>query len=258
MSMRDIVCEILSNKEVGENIFEMVLLADRVDDIQGGQFVNIQLPNKEMLLRRPFCLCDFDEVNKTFTICYAVVGEGTKVLSGLAVGQQLKATLPLGNGFLLSGKYNKIMLIGGGMGSAVLPAIARRNKDVECVCYLGFANKGKVVLEEKLREVCSKVVVATDDGSYGESGFVTNIAKADLDSLGVDAIFCCGPEVMYRAIKKTFADVNIPIFVSLEQRMGCGIGACLVCNCKIEREGKQGYYRVCKDGPVFELKEVVL
>ncbi len=258
MSIRETSCTVLSNKAVADGIFEMELSTDRVDDILGGQFVNIKLPTSDTLLRRPFCLCDFDERRKSFTICYAVVGKGTETLSHVKTGEVLKATLPLGNGWDPRGKYSKIMLVGGGMGSAVLPAVARRSEGVDCVCYLGFADKSKAVLEDRLRSLCSEVVVATDNGSYGRKGFVTDVAKEDIIKSGVEAVFCCGPEVMYKALKRALADVDIPVYISLEQRMGCGIGACLVCNCMIERDGKQGYYRVCKDGPVFKLSEVVL
>lgn len=258
MSIRETSCTVLSNKAVADGIFEMELSTDRVDDILGGQFVNIKLPTSDTLLRRPFCLCDFDERRKSFTICYAVVGKGTETLSHVKTGEVLKATLPLGNGWDPRGKYSKIMLVGGGMGSAVLPAVARRSEGVDCVCYLGFADKSKAVLEDRLRSLCSEVVVATDNGSYGRKGFVTDVVAEDIIKSGVEAVFCCGPEVMYKALKRALAGVDIPVFISLEQRMGCGIGACLVCNCMIERGGKQGYYRVCKDGPVFELAEVVL
>lgn len=258
MSIRETSCTVLSNKAVADGIFEMELSTDRVDDILGGQFVNIKLPTSDTLLRRPFCLCDFDERRKSFTICYAVVGKGTETLSHVNTGEVLKATLPLGNGWDPRGKYSKIMIVGGGMGSAVLPAVARRSEGVDCVCYLGFADKSKAVLEDRLRSLCSEVVVATDNGSYGRKGFVTDVAKEDIIKSGVEAVFCCGPEVMYKALKRALAGVDIPVYISLEQRMGCGIGACLVCNCMIERDGKQGYYRVCKDGPVFELAEVVL
>ncbi|MGN0761418.1 MAG: dihydroorotate dehydrogenase electron transfer subunit [Christensenellales bacterium] len=258
MSIRETSCTVLSNKAVADGIFEMELSADRVDDILGGQFVNIKLPTSDTLLRRPFCLCDFDERRKSFTICYAVVGKGTETLSHVKTGEVIKATLPLGNGWDPRGKYSKIMLVGGGMGSAVLPAVARRSEGVDCVCYLGFADKSKAVLEDRLRSLCSEVVVATDNGSYGRKGFVTDVVAEDIIKSGVEAVFCCGPEVMYKALKRALASVDIPVYISLEQRMGCGIGACLVCNCMIERDGKQGYYRVCKDGPVFELAEVVL
>ena len=258
MSVRETTCQVVYNVEVASGIYEMKLSTDRVDDILGGQFVNIKLPTTDTLLRRPFCICDFDSSDNTFVICYAVVGKGTETLSQVKTGEILKATLPLGNGWDPRGKYSKIMLVGGGMGSAVLPAVARRSEGVDCVCYLGFADKSKVVLEDRLRGLCSEVVVATDNGSYGRKGFVTDVVAEDIIKSGVEAVFCCGPEVMYKALKRALAKVDIPVYISLEQRMGCGIGACLVCNCMIERDGKRGYYRVCKDGPVFELSEVVL
>lgn len=257
--MKDRVGVIEYNKKLQESIFEMKIVFDDFEEIKGGQFIHILLNSKEHVLRRPFCICDFSKEEKSITICYAVVGDGTAILSNMKAGESLKAMFPLGNGYTPKDNEKKIVLLGGGMGCAVLPAIARNNTDREFLGYLGFANKNKVVLEDNMKKLCSSVKVATDDGSYGESGFITNVLKKDLETIDVDAIVVCGPEVMYKVIKKTFADINIPIYVSLEQRMGCGIGACLVCNCKIKKEGKEEeYLRVCKDGPVFELKEVVL
>ena len=256
--MKDRVGKIVYNKKLQEGIYKMELKFDDFEKVIGGQFIHILLNSKEHILRRPFCICDFDEKNKSIIICYAVVGDGTKELSKMKAGEEVKAMFPLGNGYIPKENENKIVLLGGGMGSAVLPAIARAFPEKEFISYLGFANKDKVVLEEQMNKLCSYVKVSTDDGSYKESGFITNILKQDLETLNPDAIVVCGPEIMYKVIKKTFADTNIPIYVSLEQRMGCGIGACLVCNCKIQRDGKQEYLRVCKDGPVFNLSEVVL
>lgn len=253
--MKDRQATVISNKEVASGIFEMVLCFDDFCEIKGGQFVDIQLPDTRHVLRRPFCICNYDSENKQIKICYAVVGQGTEELSQVKQGAKLNALLPLGNGYVPQGK--KIMLIGGGMGSAVLPSIITANPDREYYTYLGFANKNKVVLEGDLA-MSKQLTVATDDGSYGKSGFVTDIAREDIDKISPDEIFVCGPEVMYKAIKKTFAGVNIPIKISLEQRMGCGIGACLVCNCKVKKADGETYVRVCKDGPVFDLNEVVL
>jgi dihydroorotate dehydrogenase electron transfer subunit len=144
------------------------------------------------------------------------------------------------------------------MGSAVLPAIPTCNPQLEYYTYLGFANKDKVVLEKELSKVSKEIKIATDDGSYGEKGFVTDILARDMQRLKPDAVFCCGPEVMYKALKKALQGFDVPIIVSLEARMGCGIGACLVCNCKVKRKGVEEYARVCVDGPVFKLDEVVL
>ena len=211
-----------------------------------------------MLFRSPFCICDFDRQKNSVTMCYAIVGEGTKILSQYKTGDKIKVLLPLGNGFTPDKSYKKIILLGGGMGSAVLPAIPTCNPQLEYYTYLGFANKDKVVLEKELSKVSKEIKVATDDGSYGEKGFVTDILARDMQRLKPDAVFCCGPEVMYKALKKALQGFDVPIIVSLEARMGCGIGACLVCNCKVKRKGVEEYARVCVDGPVFKLDEVVL
>ncbi len=257
--MKDRKGRLIANEQVAKDIYKAVIAFDDLPQgIKGGQFVHIKLNDNSHVLRRPFCICDFDENAKTVMICYAVVGEGTKELAGYNVGTEVKAMLPLGNGFTPDDKMKKIVLLGGGMGSAVLPAIPRAFKDREYVTYLGFANKDKVVLEKEMRELTGEVVVATDDGSYGRKGFVTNILAEDMKKLNPDVVFCCGPEVMYKALKKALAPFDVPVIVSLEARMGCGIGACLVCNCKIKRNGQEGYLRVCADGPVFALDEVVL
>lgn len=254
--MKDRIATVIKNAPVADGIWYMTLAFDDIEEIKGAQFLDIKLPDKSKVLRRPFCICDYDAEKKTADVCYAVVGGGTKALTEVKEGEKLNILLPLGNGYVPSGK--KIMLIGGGMGSAVLPAVVTANPDKEFFVYLGFANKGKVVLEKELVDKNVSVTVATDDGSYGKKGFVTTYAREAVDTVKPDEIFVCGPEVMYKAVRKCFEGVDVPIYVSLEQRMGCGIGACLVCNCKVKRADGEGYVRVCKDGPVFRLDEVVL
>lgn len=254
--MKDRQATVVKNTRVADGIWSMTLRFDDMEEIKGAQFLDIKLPDRSKILRRPFCICDYDLKAKTADVCYAVVGGGTKVLTQVKEGDVLSVLLPLGNGYSPKGK--KIMLIGGGMGVAVLPAVVTANPDKEFHAYIGFANAGKVVLENQLAAKCASVTVATDDGSYGKKGFVTTVAREAYDAIQPDEIFVCGPEVMYRAIKKTFEGVKTPVYVSLEQRMGCGIGACLVCNCKVKRADGEGYVRVCKDGPVFLLDEVVL
>ncbi len=196
---------------------------------------------------------------KTVTLCYAVVGDGTRVLSSYAVGEKVDVILPLGNGFAPDKNVKKVVLLGGGMGSAVLPAIPTSNPDLDYYTYLGFANKDRVVLEEEMAKVSKQLTVATDDGSYGKKGFITNVLAEDMDRLKPDVVFCCGPEVMFKALKNALEPFDVPIIVSLEARMGCGVGACLVCNCKVKRKGEEeNYVRVCIEGPVMKLDEVVL
>lgn len=259
-SLKDRVGVITLNQEVAKDIFKMVLQFDDLpEDIKGGQFAHVKLNDKSHILRRPFCICDYDMSAKTVTLCYAVVGDGTRVLSSYAVGEKVDVILPLGNGFAPDKNVKKVVLLGGGMGSAVLPAIPTSNPDLDYYTYLGFANKDRVVLEEEMAKVSKQLTVATDDGSYGKKGFITNVLAEDMDRLKPDVVFCCGPEVMFKALKKALEPFDVPIIVSLEARMGCGVGACLVCNCKVKRKGEEGnYVRVCIEGPVMKLDEVVL
>lgn len=258
--MIDVTAVVSGNRRVADGIYEMTLRHERFGAYLGGQFVNVKLSDSSRVLRRPFCICDFDAQKHEITICYAIVGEGTRILSACRSGDRLQTLLPLGNGFAPRDEWKKIALVGGGMGAAVLPAVARADagSQREYYAYLGFADRDKVVLQERLGALCKAVRVATDDGSYGAKGFVTDLLAADMERLRPDVVFCCGPEVMYRALAKTLAPYGVPVYVSLEQRMGCGVGACLVCSCKIRRNGEEGYLRVCKDGPVFALDEVVL
>ncbi|MDE6189670.1 MAG: dihydroorotate dehydrogenase electron transfer subunit [Clostridia bacterium] len=257
--MKDRTGEILVNEKIAKDVYKMVVVFDDLpEDIKGAQFAHVKLNDASHLLRRPFCVCDFDKQDRTITMCYAVVGKGTELLSHYKKGDKINVLLPLGNGFTPDKSYKKIVLLGGGMGSAVLPAIATADPQLEYYTYLGFANADKVVLEEELKKVSKQITVATDDGSYGKKGFVTDILAKDMDAIKPDAVFCCGPEVMYKALRRALEGFNVPIIVSLEARMGCGIGACLVCNCKVKRNGKEEYARVCIEGPVFKLDEVVL
>lgn len=249
---------ILSNKLIAKDIYEMKLqVADFPLDIRGGQFIHISLPNEVHLLRRPFCIADFDKKGKTITVDYAVVGEGTAFLSTLKEGQVLKALFPLGNGFYFDKSVKKVAMVGGGMGVAVLPAIPTSEPNLEYVSFLGFASKNKMILVDELKKK-GDVYIATDDGSVGVKGFVTSLLRQSLDYVKPDVIVCCGPEIMYKSLKKEMEGIDIPIYVSLERRMGCGIGACLVCNCKVKTADGEKYLRACADGPIFKLEDIVL
>ena len=254
--MKDRKAEVVRNERVAADVMKMTLKFGDLPAIIGGQFAHVRLPDGAHVLRRPFCICDFDAEKKTVDLCYAVVGGGTRVLADVKEGEKLDVLLPLGNGYVPVGK--KIMLIGGGMGSAVLPAVITAFPDREYSVFLGFSDASKVVLADELRAKGAKVTLATDNGSAGVKGYVADIAEAAVAAFGPDEIFCCGPEIVYKILAKKFADSDVPVKISLEQRMGCGIGACLVCNCRVKRGDGEEYLRVCKDGPVFGLKEVVL
>ncbi len=254
--MKDRSAVVLANERVADGVMKMTLYFEDLPPIEGGQFVHIRVPDGAHVLRRPFCICDFDKKERTIDVCYAVVGAGTARLAEVERMHRLDALLPLGNGYAPKG--DRIMLIGGGMGSAVLPAIITAHPDREYTVCLGFGDVSKVVLADELKAKGAKVILATDNGSAGEKGYVADVAARMIRQEKPDEIFCCGPEIIYKILAQKSEIAGIPTKISLEQRMGCGIGACLVCNCKVRRAGVEEYVRVCKDGPVFDITEVAL
>ena len=252
--MKDLLSTVVSNKEIAENIYSISLrMSESVGEIHGGQFVNLATGDNSLLLRRPLGVCKVE--GNEITLCYQIKGRGTEKLKQAKVGDELKILLPLGNWFDLSA-YKSVAVIGGGVGVFPLIAALRENYDKDFYSYIGFRNKNAVCLLDEFK-MSKTLTVTTDDGSYGKSG---NAVQAFLEDYGIfkaDAINACGPPVMLRALKAQLSErkIDIPCFVSLEERMGCGIGACLVCVCKTS-DGKNA--RVCKDGPVFEIKKVEL
>lgn len=260
--MKDRTVEVIENVKIADGVYRMVVRADDAESIRGGQFIHVQLPDKTKILRRPFCIADYDNDASIITMVYAIVGEGTEELCRVKVGEKLQAIYPLGNGFLFNefkGKeIKRIVMLAGGLGTAVMPAVPNTMPNVEFYTFLGFGSASKVILTDELKSKSKELHIATDDGSLGYKGFVTDLMRSKLDVIKPDAIIACGPEIMYKSLARVTADCDIPIYISLEQRMGCGIGACLVCNCKIRTKDGDKYKRVCVDGPVFKLDEVVL
>lgn len=252
--MKDLLCTVKDNREIADNIYMITLtLPESAGALHGGQFVNLATGDNSLLLRRPLGVC-IAEGNE-LSLCYQVKGKGTKKLTEAKAGDGLKMLLPLGNYFDLSG-YKKVAVVGGGVGIFPLIAAIRENKSVDFHTFAGFRNKGAVCLLEELG-ASKTLTVTTDDGSYGAKGNAVDAFLADENALKSDAIIACGPPVMLRILKAKLAErgIKTPCFVSLEERMGCGMGACLVCVCKTTDEKNA---RVCKDGPVFEINSVEL
>ena len=234
--------KILSNKKLTENVFEMVLEGATSKITKPGQFINIQLGGR--FLRRPISVCDYDE--KTVTIIYKTVGDGTLQMSQMTAGETLDVLTGLGNGYDIS-KSEKPLLIGGGVGIPPLYNLAKTliADGQKPSVILGFNTAGEIFYESEFRALGCDVTVTTVDGSYGVKGFVTD-AFPD----GYDYFYTCGPMPMFRAIE---AKANTSGQYSFEERMGCGFGACMGCSCKT----KYGSKRICKDGPVLEREEIV-
>ncbi len=217
-----------------------------------GQFLEIRVTDEiEPLLRRPISIHNI-EGNKIEFI-FQVKGKGTEILSSKKEGEEIDILGPLGQGnFKFEDKKN-IAIIGGGIGIFPLYELAKQAKKTANInMYLGFRNKEFVVLEDEYKKVSDKFVLTTDDGSYGEKGFAINFLKQDIESGKIDGIYACGPLPMLKAVQSLAKEKNVPCQISLEERMGCGIGVCLGCAVKVNAGEEVIYTHVCKAGPVFD------
>ncbi|HHT17306.1 MAG TPA: dihydroorotate dehydrogenase electron transfer subunit [Papillibacter sp.] len=233
-----------------ESVCKMVLFSPELARLaKPGQFVHIKCGG-ESLLRRPISICDVQE--DTLTLVLERKGAGTQYLAERRAGDTLDLLGPLGNGFELPD--GKLLLVGGGIGVPPLLYAAKRAKGADAV--LGFKTKSAIILEEEFQSACGETAVVTDDGSYRLHGNVTVPLREMLHRGGYAGVLACGPRAMLRAVAEVCAAFKVPCQVSMEERMGCGVGACLVCVCETEKEGERAMSRVCKDGPVFRAEEV--
>ena len=245
----------ITNRRVNEEYFVLSLSGkQQLPEIKPGQFVQVKVNNSpNTFLRRPFSVYDVDYKKNILYLLIQKIGEGTKVLSELKIGEILNLVYPLGNSFSLpDGK--KALLIGGGVGVAPLFMLARwlKKHKIEPVFLFGFRNSGLLV-DIDLFTGFGKVHIATDDGSTGEKGVVTQHSFLHNVPGDISMVYTCGPEVMMKAVALWAENNDIPCEVSLETYMACGIGACLCC----AQETVHGISHVCTDGPVFNSKELV-
>lgn len=245
------LCRILAKKQLTKDIFDVTVSAPKLAPIaKPGQFAQILVPGKT--LRRPISLCGIGR--ETFRLVFQVRGAGTKILSELQPGEKMDILAPLGKGFPLEGSATHAAFVGGGIGVPPLLCAAAAFSG-ERTAVLGFRSKNAVILADDFAACGCQVQIATDDGSLGTHGLVTDILKKQ----HFDICYACGPMPMLRAVAKLCAERKIPCWISMEQRMACGIGACLGCAVELRREDDSSYYgHVCKDGPVFPADRVVL
>lgn len=217
-----------------------------------GQFVHVKCGDAR-LLRRPIsvCACQADDPEDLLTIVFEVRGEGTAWLAQREPGEALDLMGLLGNGFSMD-PNRRYLLVGGGIGVPPLLGCARYAPG-NCHAVLGFRDKSHALLLEDFTACCPTVTAVTEDGSLGETGFVTGPMESLLRQDRYDAVLCCGPKAMLKAAAALAARCRVPCQVSLEERMGCGVGACLVCACDMADGSRK---HVCKDGPVFDAGEV--
>ncbi len=220
---------------------------------QPGQFVHIRANG--FTLRRPISICGIDREKGTLRIVFEIRGEGTAEIARLNTGDLIDMLAPLGHGFTTEG-IGKAIMVGGGIGTPpMLPLAQIFGKNGTVIA--GFRNAAAVILQDDFRKTGADVVPCTDDGSYGWHGLVTEPLAAAIERDKPDAVFACGPMPMLKGVAKVCADAGVYCEISLEERMACGIGACLGCACRTKRNDEEYFAHVCKDGPVFKAEEVI-
>lgn len=244
--------DIIRQEELAKDIYSIWLRAERIArEAQAGQFLGVYCKDGSRILPRPISICEIDRDKGAIRLVYRVAGKGTAEFSGLHSADQVRVTGPLGNGF--PRKEKSALLIGGGIG---IPPMLELAKELNCEkkIVLGFAS-GLFLTDEFRKQ--GEVYVATEDGSAGTKGNVLDAVRAD--SLTADIIYACGPLPMLRALKEYAKEKNLECYISMEERMACGIGACLACVCQsVQKDAHSNVNnkRVCKEGPVFAAEEV--
>ncbi|MBO4976792.1 MAG: dihydroorotate dehydrogenase electron transfer subunit [Lachnospiraceae bacterium] len=250
-----VTAKVISQKEIAPSIFDMWIATDLAAQALPGQFICVYPGNKSTLLPRPISICEVAEDKASLRIVYRIAGQGTTEFSSYQAGESIEILGTLGNGFPVEkGEGKKVFLMGGGIGVPPILQLAKEmNADKQIV--VGYRDS-QMFLKENL-EQNGTVYVATEDGSFGTKGNVMN--AIDENNLDADVIFACGPMPMLRAIKKYAETKNIPAYISLEEHMACGVGACLGCVVKTKEVDHHSHVhnaRICTDGPVFEAADV--
>ncbi len=247
---------IITNKTaIAKNIYSFEILCPEVAEVAvPGQFVHIRVGS--FTLRRPISICGIDKNKGTLRIVFEIRGEGTNEIAKLNEGELIDMLAPLGHGFTVNNEFKKVILIGGGIGTPPMLPLAEAYGEKATVIS-GFRNASAVILQDDFKKTGAEAVLCTDDGSAGIHGFVTQPLGELVEKGGIDAVYACGPMPMLKGIAAICRDKGIYCEISLEERMACGIGACLGCACKTVRNDEEYFAHVCKDGPVFKAEEVI-
>jgi dihydroorotate dehydrogenase electron transfer subunit len=239
--------KIVSQKEIAHQIFHLTVTKND-EEIAPGQFYMLKAWNNSMPLMRPISVYSVESEQLHFL--YKVAGKGTELLSALKKGAQIELLGPLGNGFPCDIVSGKVALVGGGIGIPPLFETAKYLTKNGCKVDVFLGYKDELFAFEPFQDVCDNIFITTENGKEGYKGFVTEI----FDAQNYNAVFTCGPEIMMKKVKELCDAHQVPVWLSMEKRMACGIGACLVCTC----ETIVGMKRCCKDGPVFSGMALVL
>lgn len=237
--------KVISNHKIALDTYELIIDASMLENVDAGQFMHLKTGREDLILRRPISIASYNDKGE-MSLVYKVLGEGTLAMTKFKENDTVDALGPLGQGFETS-DHTTALIVGGGMGVAPLyqlgKELVKNGTDVKFV--LGFGSKEMIYYQEKF-EALGEVIITTDDGSEGIKGNVS-IVLDDIEEY--DAIFACGPLPLLHYLTKKY-ETHPKLFISLEERMACGIGACYACDTKDKK------HRVCHDGPVFNANEV--
>ena len=252
--------ELVRKEMLIDGIYKFSVKAPEIaQTARAGQFLEIKVSETgEPFLRRPISIYNIDKEAGEVEFIFQVKGRGTALLAERRIGDLIYIMGPLGFGAFKVQEYKNVAIIGGGIGTYPLHELAKELKGkANLNVYLGFRDKSLVTCEKEFESIgLNKLVITTDDGSYKEKGYAIDFMKKDIEENPVDMIFACGPLPMLKAIRAYAIENNIPCQISLEERMGCGIGACLGCAVKVISGAEPRYGHVCKEGPVFNAADV--
>ena len=259
----DCPANILANIEIAPAHFQMTLECPEIAAIvKPGQFIHVLISHQlDPLLRRPFTI--YKAQNGKIDILFQVIGKGTLLLSQKLPGDAVDVMGPLGNDFSIPDDLKTAVLVGGGVGIATLMLLAEelRRGERRVLTLIGAKNQSMLLGVDEFQDIGSEVYVSTDDGSCGYKGYVTKLLQEilpDVPKYQNSIIYACGPDEMLKNVAKISADFNLPSQIAIENRMGCGVGACLGCVHKVKTQnGKYAYKRVCVEGPVFDGQEII-
>ena len=257
-----LLAELVEKQQLRPDIFKFSVKAPNiVSKSKPGNFIEIRVSNQvEPFLRRPISIYNLKKEEGILEFIFQVKGKGTKILAEKEIGQQIDIIGPLGYGTFKYENKNNLAIIGGGIGIFPLYELAKsaKKEGKKVNSYLGFRSQDNVVLEKEFSDVSDTLIITTDDGTYGKKGFAINYLTEELENKNIDEIYACGPLPMLKAVQKLAIERKIPCQISLEEKMGCGLGVCLGCAVKTSKSPKEQpqYWHVCKAGPVFNAEDV--
>ena len=255
MQKKKVVAKVLSQTKLAEGIYDMWISTELALGAKPGQFICLYTKDASALLPRPISICEVNIEKQALRIVYRVAGKGTAEFATYQAGDSVEILGTLGNGFPVEkAKGKKVFLMGGGIG---IPPMLQLAKEMDATKQIVVGYRDSQTFLRQDLEKYGQVYIATEDGSVGTKGNVMNaISENGIDA---DVIFACGPMPMLRAIKKYSQEKGIDAYISLEEHMACGVGACLGCVVKtkeIDHHSHVHNARICTDGPVFEAREV--